>query len=416
MSEPASSAERKAEALTNARTLLAEGRIEQSLSVLKSHWLENPSDAQAVDLFADVVAEAGRAEPSSKLKALSHLLSETPPDERKLTSAFFEAGFGLIDLRQFELAIMLLLRCYKDFPDDPVINYEIGFCLMSLARWDEAIAYFMRAKKNANDFDTNLNLAVCYTLTRKLKEARETLTNLGKFAMAEDERKELAHRKVVLKRLESFSAQYNFTARDWLYVLYGGILLRNKEQLAKSDEVAIVSNMLILRGLLEGLRIDLEVIEYYNPLSKPLAMLLSRMMELPLDSYKGPDRPERALLVMAWATDIIGPHQAFIEQGERRVLFSYGLDWKEPLPIAPDIVACMTSSCPMPWDEDTRTEAVEKIIDRLAEKARDIENDPNILNEIQDAVQYYDLKRELIVLTNHETFPERPEYTAEIPR
>ncbi|MGH9550076.1 MAG: hypothetical protein ACRD3W_11905, partial [Terriglobales bacterium] len=173
---------------------------------------------------------------------------------------------------------------------------------------------------------------------------------------------------------------------------------------------------LVLRGLIEGLRIELEVIEYYNPQSRPLARLLAESMELPCDSYRGPDRPDRALLVMASAADIIGPHDAFIETSDQRIIFAYGLPVREPLPLVPDIVGCMIDPCTMPWDEKARGANLDKLIASMLDKTRHLELDTEILRQVQDAVEYYDAKRELLLCGNNDKFPERPEYTAEIPQ
>jgi hypothetical protein len=160
---------------------------------------------------------------------------------------------------------------------------------------------------------------------------------------------------------------------------------------------------------------EFEVIEYYNPVSKPLARILSELMQLPFDSYKGPDRPERALLVMARATDIIGPHKAFIDTSEKRTLFAYGLPWREPLPLTPDIVGCLANEFPMPWSEHLRDGSVDEIVEQILAKAQHLDCDPEILKQTHQAVEYYHLKREWLALGHHEKFSERPEYTAEIP-
>jgi hypothetical protein len=286
-----------------------------------------------------------------------------------------------------------------------------------------------------------------------LKAARQSFEKLNVLASSPEERKELAHRKVVLKRLEEVGGRQELNARDWLYTLYGSVLLRpqtnaaqHKDGASKSEECQkhehspqpttgqglnlskitqtgqtpddrklIALTMLLLRGVLEGLRLEVEVIEFYNPASKPLARILAELMELQADSYKGPDRPERALLMMAWATDITGPHQAFIETGEKRTIFAYGLPPHQPLPLTPEIVALLADEFTMPWSDETRKGSVDEEITAIVDIARRLDSEPEVLKQIQDAVEYYHLKRDYLMLGNHEAFPERPEYTAEIP-
>jgi tetratricopeptide (TPR) repeat protein len=438
------SEEQVPEPLLEARRLLDEGMLELCLATLKPYWLKNELDTRAIGMFGELMNEAGRNEVARKLKRLTQLLdaqanndspeaaatpeavekksdgganSEQEPSRDDIPYALFEAGFGLIDLRQHELAVMLLERCLKLMPNEPTVNYEIAFSLMSLARFDEAIKHFKFVLQDNEDFDTVLNLSVCYTLTRNIAEARKMIEKLATLTHEEDEQRELQHRRLVLKRLELLNTKQTFTPRDWQFVLYGGILLRtgNDHVHQREDIMSIASTLAILKGLFEGLRIEFEAVEYYNPNARPLARILAELMEIPCDSYKGPHRPDRALLILAWATDIIGPHQAFIEHMQSRSVFAYGLTWHEPLPVAPEIAGLLADDTVMPWEE-SRPESIDDMVAKILERARDLDCDPDILKETQEAVEYYDSKRELLVLNNWTTFPDRPEYTAEVQR
>jgi tetratricopeptide (TPR) repeat protein len=399
------SEEQVPEPLLEARRLLDEGMLELCLTTLKSYWLQNELDTRAIGMFGELMNEAGRNEVARKLKRLSELLdardkpfspdavatpqstspksgAETESDSEAESAnskddipyALFEAGFGLIDLRQHELAVMLLERCLKLMPNEPTVNYEIAFSLMSLARFDEAIKHFKLVLQDNEDFDTVLNLSVCYTLTRNIVEAKKMIEKLATLTHEEDEQRELQHRRLVLKRLELLNSKQTFTPRDWQFVLYGGILLRTGDEHVhqREDMMSIASTLAILKGLLEGLRIEFEAVEYYNQNARPLARILADLMEIPCDSYKGPHRPDRALLILAWATDIIGPHQAFIEHMQSRSVFAYGLTWHEPLPVAPEIAGLLADDTVMPW-EDSRPESIDGIVARILERARDLD-------------------------------------------
>ncbi|HEY9786374.1 MAG TPA: tetratricopeptide repeat protein, partial [Candidatus Obscuribacterales bacterium] len=317
MSEETGSNQKEDEALVRARELLADGRLEECLSVLKTYWLNNPADPQAALLFSQLMSEAGRGELSTKLEKLSEKLINGSSEKQDATISgaddkgspqeLFEAGYGLIDIRQHELAAMLLNRAVNLLPDEPVINYELGFSLMSLGRFQKAIPYFEQAAKLQEDFDTCLNLAVCLTMTRRSQEARDLLKRLEKLAHSDEEKKELAHRAVVLRRLDTLKSKTQLSLRDWLYILYGSIMINPKPPAGREDYQSIAATLAVLKGVLEGLRTEIEAVEYYSPYSKPLAQILGELMELPMDSYKGPARPDRALLVMSWASDIIGP-------------------------------------------------------------------------------------------------------------
>jgi tetratricopeptide (TPR) repeat protein len=400
------------------RTLLGDGQIEAARLSAKKYWLINQEDPEIIDLFAEIMKEAGRQNVSVVLQNLSTKIKDNSQNgkskiSKDISTELFAAGYALIDSRQPELASMLLKKCVQMFPDDPTINYELGFALMSLKKFNESTIYFQTALKKSDDFDTNLNLAACYTLTRKLSQAKSHIDRINQLAQTEEEKREVAHRKLVMRRFEGLGSRATLTARDWLYVLYGSVLLRSIPRLDNmpEDYRSAASMLVILKGVLDGLRIEFEAAEYYNVQSRPFAKMFSELSEISCDSYRGPARPEHALLIIPSAKDLIGPHESFIQNSLKRSLFSYNLPTQEPLPIVPDIVGCLGDDMQMPWEDTERGEHATYMI---MQRARQLESDPDIIRSIQDTVDYYIDKRELLVINNTELCPQRPEFTAEI--
>ncbi len=408
--------------LEQAKQLLADGKIEESLAMVKGYWLENPEDSEAAELFSQLMKENGRSELSKRLSSLAGV------GEGK---ELFEAGYSLIDARQHELAAMLLNRAVRIAPHEPTVNYELGFALMSMIRFEQAIPHLEQALDKGADFDTLLNLLVCYTLTRQSSKAQEMLSKMAQLSLEPEQKQELAHRNLVVRRLETVRNKSKLTARDWLYVLYGSILLRpsiRSEDKIKEDAHSIGQMLAILKGILEGLSAMPEVIEFYGPQSRPLAQALGEFLEIPISSYTGPKRPEQALLTMTWASDIIGPHKTFAAKEKTRGIFSYSLTWDEPLPVMPEIIGCLGFDEPMPWNENTPsaaakntatnlrnfTPAIEKAYKAILTNARDLESAPNTIKSVQEALDFYDNKRQHLVLCNPDAFSTRSEYTAEI--
>src|SRR6185295_9187192 len=124
------------------------------------------------------------------------------------------------------------------------------------------------------------------------------------------------------------------------------------------DYTRVASVLVLLRGELEGLGQSFDVVEYYSPLSRPLAEALGEMLGVPIEIYKGP-REENALLIMAWAGDIIGPHESFVRKDPRRTLFAYSVTINEALPLTPEIIGCVSEACAMPWAEQWQVEEQE---------------------------------------------------------
>jgi tetratricopeptide (TPR) repeat protein len=491
--------------LIQAKKLLAEGKIEDSLKLVKNYWLENPDDAEAANLFSDLMKESGRSELSKRLHTLAEQLPQvshptghetlsfaeseedeltaeandlidavkTPierpstggmPTEKLLTEKvsqekapaegtsagkelaetnktltpggkeFFEAGYGLIDARQHELAAMLLNRAARLAPQEPTVNYELGFALMSMKRFEQAIPHMEQALVEGGDFDTLLNLLVCYTLTRQLSKAHEMLAKINSFSLDAEQKIEASHRLLVLKRLESLRNKAKLNTRDWLYVLYGSILLRpsKQEDRPKEDSHSIGQMLAVMKGVLEGLSAMPEAVEFYGPQSQPLAQALAEFLEIPITGYKGPEQPVQALLVMTWASDIIGPHKSFMPKEKNRNIFSYALTWDEALPVVPEIVGTLAYDELMPWHENNSQEIVkpqlvtpiinqrnfapqiEKAYKDILSEAHDLESDPRTINSVQEALDYYENKKQHLTLCNPDAFTSRPEYTAEV--
>jgi Flp pilus assembly protein TadD len=447
MTEPAPSPP-PLSALDEAEKLVARRQFDKSISTIRKHWLANPDDGRAAAIMSQAMKGTGR-------KDLAHKLTQLSKPEAMANDAqcLFEVGFGLIDARELELAAMLLKRCVTLVPDDSTINYELGFALMSTRRFAEAIQYFERsASTDLKDYDSRLNLAVCYTLTRDLARAQTMVQAASVLAANDEEKAEIALRRAVLKRMDKLPAKRRLTPRDWLFWLYGSVLLSEPEGTVSSEDNLlggglvestrdkcggvrpqyndIAWTLVILHGMLNELGMEFDVIEFYSPLSRPLAEALGHMMDLPVQGYKGVERRDRALLMMAWAPNIVGPHETFQQNNNKVVIFSYGLCKEQPLPLTPDICGQIVTACKMPWANTLEEEGEEgdedvgridlpdedqaKAMDKILEKVHAVQSLPDIIQTLHEMSDYYQPKRELLVAANAGQFKERAQYTAEI--
>lgn len=404
--------------LNQARQLFDQGLYEQSREVATEYWLTNPFDPRAVELYRDIVHEVGRPDAAAKFDTLLRRFLQSPDiPPYKHHQELFEVAYTLVDIRQYCLAAMLLKEMVRELPDDTEVNYELGFALMSLKRYEEAIKYFSIAARKNDDFDAYLNLGVCYTLLRNIDAASKAIEIAAPLAKEPEDKVEVEHRRTVLKRLKLLTQKKDFSSRDWLFVLYGTILLRpTLKILALKEEASHIAAMVVvLKGLLNGLSIEQEGVEYYSLRSRPLSSVLGQLRGLPFDAYRGPDRPDHVLLTLSWTTDIIGPHQAFIQNSENRSIFAYALTPSEPLPLVPDIIGCLAQDITMPWEGDKSPKDLERLVENILERAFALEASPELIQEIQEAIDYYHDKRDLLVFNNCKAFPNRPEYTAEVP-
>lgn len=429
------------EELKKAQALLEEGRHDACLKVIRNYWLENPKDIQAIEIIAKLLKEADQNEIAGSLDSL--LAAKAEDDEtvcnlESIPEKVFETGYKFIDIREFELAEMLLKVCASQAPDDPGVHYELAFSMMSQAKYELAARHFELVRKIEEDFDTVLNLSACYSLAREFKRSKEMIKKLETLATTDEEKYELKHRRNVLKRQEHLKKKKVLTTRDWLFILYGSLLLyddieeesesengNDSEKRPESEPIIkIASTLVVLKGVLEGLRLTPEAIEFYSITARPLSAIMARLFDIPLSAYKGPDRPDHALMLMDWAPEIIGPHKSFVPNDKNRSTFAYGIPSNMPLPLIPDIIGHYKDELLLPWkgeskatlNEDESDMDPEEAIPEILEKAFNLESDPDVLRVIHDSIAYYVDKRELLVLCNNDNFPHRPEYSAEVPK
>ncbi|HEY9714138.1 MAG TPA: hypothetical protein V6C72_11750, partial [Chroococcales cyanobacterium] len=159
-----------ADSLVQAKKLLDEGMYEPCLEALKQIWLDHSNSFQAMMLFARLLNEVNKPELARKVELLADGIQKQSSAIRQavagsaidagssagaaisaentagngdsqpnkdLAYLYFEVGFGMIDIRQHELACMLLKRCLRLAPDEPTVCYELAFALMSCGKFQE---------------------------------------------------------------------------------------------------------------------------------------------------------------------------------------------------------------------------------------------------------------------------------------
>lgn len=423
--------------IEKAGALLDDGKFDLCLSTMKSIWLNAPENDEIISLFSRYAKALNQNDLAVALERLadkvksSNGIDESPQE-------VFEAAYHLVGERYFDIGRNLLQKCLDKFPANNTVRYELAFAQMSLGQFQEAILNFEQVVKLEEDFDTVLNLSACYALTRDLKNVENTIRRLEKLASDQEEKIEIAHRKMVLKRLHFMASKKEFNKQDWFFVLYGTILLGYKAPSQANTNVgpqvdafdvlvpnhnikAIAGTLAVLKGVLRGLEIEPEAIEYYNTYAKPLAQTEARLFDLTVENYTGPDRPDYALMLMNSADEIVGPHQAFLENCDNRATFAYSLNLDVPLPVTPDIVGHL-GQIRLPWDNDIKmsddpehsNKILAEAMPKILEIASHMENDAEVIGTITDTVLYYNPKLEMLSVQNSQKIPRRPEFTAEI--
>ena len=411
--------------IKRARDLIQSQEYDASLLLLKPIILADFNNKDAWSAFSELLVKLAQPEAAKACQGLSG------DPEKATAEQLFETAYTFIDLRQFDLAKLLLEKCLLVRPGDPDAHYELGFCLMSLRNYPEAAIHFAKALKSNSDFDTNLNLSICHLFTGNIKEVKSILRDLKKLATDNDERSELELRSLAVERLDECLKGKSFSSlepRDWYYILYGGVLLSTTDQanssfIASYDQIALL--LLQLAGVLRDLGQHFEVVEYYSELSKPIATAFGELIQKPVHHFKGAAQNRRALLIMAWAGDIVGPHQTFINIEPNRTIFALAKSSTQPLPLSIDIVGLLCQACAMPWDEQWQIELGESGNATNIEHTKSSPEEAHALilqslakqeelakQETLSAINYY--KSRINKLLAGKKIKERPEYSAEV--
>ena len=424
--------------IEKAGALLDDGKFDLCLSTMKSIWLNAGENADLISLFSRYAKTLNQQDLSAALERLSEKVKTSKAAIDDNPQEVFEAAYHLIGERYFDIGRNLLQKCLDKFPANNTVRYELAFAQMSLGQFKDAIVNFEQVLKLEEDFDTVLNLCACYALVRDLKNVEQSIKRLEKLASTDEEKNEIKHRKMVLKRLHFMASKKEFNKQDWFFILYGTILLGYKAPAQANVKVdplvdafdvlvpnhnlkAIAGTLAVLKGVLRGLEMEPEAVEYYNIYAKPLAQVEARLFDITVDNYTGPDRPDYAVMVMNKADEIVGPHDAFLENCDNRATFAYSLNPDIPLPVTPDIIGHL-GQIQLPWDNDIKmsedsdhsNKVLAEAMPKILEIASHMENDAEVIGTITDTVLYYNPKREMLAVQNSEIIKRRPEFTAEI--
>lgn len=395
--------------LAEAERFFKSKKYDACFSELKSYWLENPNDVEAVKLFSELMKDLEHKDLSASFAALCTADNKVTDDPKLL----FETGFRLIDNRQYELATLLLKRCAEIVPDDPALNYELGFVLMLQKKFSEAIRYLERSFAHEMNFDTALNLGACFALCRRINDARGLMTRMTTLAETDEERAAVIEHENTLKRLEHFAGQADLDDRDWAYVLYGSVLLETEDANDQPDLDSLAKTILLLKKFIEANQTDLTTIEFFNLKARPLAQCLASVLKLPVQSYKGPGQTGKALTIIANGDDIVGPHRSFLTNSDERALFVYSLGF-EPLPVTMELIGKL-ADVTLPWDNEGELSEFKANSEKLLEAVAALEAKDVLEEQAQTLIAYYQKKNSLLFWRNGKMYGERPQYTAEIP-
>ncbi len=330
--------------------------------------------------------------------------------------------YELINLNDYEIAIIFLQDLLKVLPDDIFLNYEYGFVLLLTGEYRQSMHYFEKVLNKEKSFDTVLNLIIGNIYLLNMDKLTIYQNLLKELASNPDERTELANVNKIILRLQEYPSLKNIkNYRDWLYILYGNILLVDfKSDKAMFNEykpnlVEILTHIYILKRFFEALNISLELFEYFDEDSHILAQLFALIFELPVEKVSTEIKNAKNMLIVSNPHKITEVYHNYNKINNNQIIYFYSLPFSSALPIIPAVVNCITDKLNLPFTQISYgTKEYHDLMIKAQDLVNNIETDCNSAIKIQQLIEYYELRQPNLILENQDIFKDYVQYHGEL--
>ncbi len=330
--------------------------------------------------------------------------------------------YALINLNDYEVAVIFLQDLLKELPDDIFLNYEYGFVSLLTGKYSQAVNFFEKVLNQEKSFDTVLNLIIGNIYLFNMDKLTIYLNLLKELALNPDEKTELANVNKITLRLQEYTNLKNIkNYRDWLYILYGNILLVDfKLDKAKFNEyepnlVEILTHIYILKRFFEALNISLELFEYFDDDSHILAQLFALIFELPVEKVSTEIKNAKCMLIVSNPHKIKEVYHNYTKINNNQIIYFYSLPFSSALPIIPAIVNCITDKLNLPFAQiGYGTKEYNDLMIKAKDMINNIETDCDSALKIQQLIEYYELRQPNLILENQDVFKDYVQYHGEL--
>ncbi len=245
---------------------------------------------------------------------------------------------------------------------------------------------------------------------------------MKELALNPDEKTELANVNKITLRLQEYTNLKNIkNYRDWLYILYGNILLVDfKLDKAKFNEyepnlVEILTHIYILKRFFEALNISLELFEYFDDDSHILAQLFALIFELPVEKVSTEIKNAKCMLIVSNPHKIKEVYHNYTKINNNQIIYFYSLPFSSALPIIPAIVNCITDKLNLPFAQiGYGTKEYNDLMIKAKDMINNIETDCDSALKIQQLIEYYELRQPNLILENQDVFKDYVQYHGEL--
>jgi len=409
---------------------LGEGEPQVALRILARALQFDPGYRQALQLAVDILDFVGRGDEAELFRAVL----KAPEDSQ----GYFDLGYHFSDVGLYELAEAFFRKSLDLLPDDPLIHYELGFCLSRLSHYAEAISHLEAAFRQEEAAEAALLMSYCHLLLGHREEACELLKKARSIGLEDDQVAFAEDIAAGLKRFATEPSPFQEGLREWHYIQYGGILLEVYENtdLAGGRFTALWTDYIQVARILkraltlfERWNLSFGSVLYHGERSGPLGVALGTLLNIPARPYQEASSMDGShLIVVASSQDLEDIREDLYPHRPDATLFAFSLDWTRLQPVAPEVVGMMARLCEMPWgeqlrilepdrpEEERRLETIPPDTRPVEEIAQDILNaccDPD--PGCEEMLAFYQFRKPYLLLGNPERYPRRPVFSPDSP-
>lgn len=318
----------------------------------------------------------------------------------------FNLGYVLIELERYEEALDSFQRCLQLAPDDSATHLEIGYIHLSRGDYTEALSHLQKPlRAYPEDWEVHNLLGKCYLGLRRYEEAMNAFGQALLLAGSLYAQAELLDNITTVNRHREFRQLHS--VKDQLYAEEGVIYLGS----AQDDGLKVTTTHTFhftypdvattlqrLVALVKSADWDFSAVLPADTLTRPLADALGKLLAIPLRRAEELSKDDKALLVIAVARE---PEllQLTIERLPcPTTTFCLGLNWQRHSRIVPDLIGIAAhSGCSVPWEAELRRlradgaqpEQIQACIDRASDQIRRSVEETPIDANLPRQIRYY---------------------------
>ncbi|MGC8873580.1 MAG: tetratricopeptide repeat protein [Chloroflexia bacterium] len=224
-------------------------------------------------------------------------------------TAYFNLGYVLVELENYEEALEAFQKCLEFIPDDPAALYEIGYIHYARGNFAQALET-LRLPQEAYPEDARVHslMGACYLGLHRWAEAEASYRHALELASSSDEAEEAEAGLLTALRYQEFPPEGPWGPKEEAYAEAGVVVLGTsgddgiRVPLRAPGSLsleAIAVTLRRLRALVRGLGIRLTAIVAIERTSVPVATALERLLHRPRKTLSTLADTDRPLLVLA---------------------------------------------------------------------------------------------------------------------